>query len=248
MYFIVLISTGEIVHTNPAPLHQGLRAEHEDPLKRIWTDYDPAIHRAFECEHSLPEHYDLVEPSAPGENWTVSPWNLERRVSEGVETIDPNYKAVGDELIEKTRAEKIADGVLTIGMIRAEKIAAVGARKAEIAARGMVYNDAGTDRTFEASSRAKRYLTSLIDTPRPQGWAKTWYTLQYTDDMTLDEAGLVPFRNAMVNHLEELNTSAHDRIALICRETDINALEAEDHAAGVIVPVTAGPGADPVIP
>jgi hypothetical protein len=239
MYFIVLISTGEIVHTNPAPPHQGLRAEHEDPLKRIWADYDPAIHRAVEHDGQLPEHHDLVEPSASGENWTVAPWDLERRVLEGVEAIDPNYRAVGDELIEKTRAEKIADGVLTIGMIRAEKIAAVEARGSEIAARGMIYSG----RTFEASSRAKRYLTSLIDTPRPQGWTKIWYTLQYTDDMTLDEPGLVPFRNAMVDHLEELNTSVHEQIALIRRETDINALEAEDHAAGVIVPATAGPGA-----
>src|SRR6478672_1761642 len=103
MYIVRNKATRKILHVNPAPVSQQLEGTD------IYYQLDLATMEVARGELvGMPEHFDIDQQG------TIVPWTLERQVREGVETLPPDLKAVGNDIVPKPLAEKVADGTVTL--------------------------------------------------------------------------------------------------------------------------------------
>ncbi|MFP2929655.1 hypothetical protein ACLESO_31545 [Pyxidicoccus sp. 3LG] len=103
MYIVRDKATKKVIHVNPAPVSQGLEG------KDIYFQFDPATMEVGRGEFpEVPTHFHI---DSRGE---IIPWTLQEKVQEGVVTLPPDQKAVGNNIVEKSVSERVAAGIISL--------------------------------------------------------------------------------------------------------------------------------------
>lgn len=102
MYLVRDKTTKELIHVNPAPLHQGLTDQ------EIYFKFDPATMEIGKTDGSLPEHFEISEAG------DILELTLTKKVEAGLISLRPDEKLEDEQIVKKTLSEQAAEGLITL--------------------------------------------------------------------------------------------------------------------------------------
>ena len=247
MYYVVNKTTRELLWCNPAPLHQNLSPG------EIWGDYDADVHDAIKSDPTLtnavgdvlacppddqqsdvlPDYYDLSEDALA----LATIWNKKRLADGGFIAVPAGKKYLGDVLTDKTRAEKLADGEITVEDVQTEKKGQVLHYYNSLIKRGCLYDGV----VYSCSKQARDWLLGQKTVDKDTGWTLPWGSKDKMTEIVLNESNLGQFLKHLADHFRTVSQISQEKIKLISRSVTIAELDAVDWTANWTLPATLPP-------
>ena len=109
MYVVREKKSKKVIHINPAPLVQALEG------KDIYFEFDAKKMEIGRSDAPLPEHFDI---SKDGE---IVALGIEEKVKAGLIELEPHQKVVNGEIVAKTPAEMLEEGLISLDEIKQQK-------------------------------------------------------------------------------------------------------------------------------
>lgn len=110
MYIVQDKTTKQIIHRNPAPLEQEL-----SPVE-VYHAFDAATMEIGRYEGMMPAHWKIDSGGM------VCELSDAEKIAAGILTVQPNQKVQGGRIVEKTRQDRVDDGLQTLLQIREEEV------------------------------------------------------------------------------------------------------------------------------
>ncbi|MCR9140780.1 MAG: hypothetical protein NXI24_00805 [bacterium] len=195
MYIVRDKTTKNIIHKNPAPLHQGL-----SPVE-VYHAFDAATMEIGKIDGALPGHWTIAGDGSIRELTDIE------KIAGGILNPGPDEKVVNGEIVPKTRQDRLDDGELSYTELRETEVLRLRSEVESHFSTAKTVNGYRLDNLARQKAAVSLQFRALADTD-PQKSALLADGIIYADDVTDEiQAAVVAIQNAYVQAKAALNAA-----------------------------------------